>query len=91
MNIHTNTMVETSVPEREIDSDRDRGREGVRESRVYREFAAALMAVDDGQCVYIYIYTLPLTLASPPKFNWPVDDKNLSMPINRREVTLEVY
>lgn len=54
MNIHTNTMVETSVPEREIDSDRDRGREGVRESRVYREFAAALMAVDDGQRVYIY-------------------------------------
>lgn len=64
-------------------------------SRMCREFAAVLMAVDDGQstCIYIYVctkYTPPPTLASPPKFNWPVGDKNLSMPINRRGVTLEV-
>lgn len=62
-----------------------------RESRLCREFAAAvLMAVDDGQRACTKC-TPPPTLASPPKFNWPVDDKNLSMPINRRGVTLEVY
>lgn len=57
MNIHADTMVETSVPERDEYNDRaNRGREGcvrgVREteSRLCREFASAvLMAVDDGQ------------------------------------------
>lgn len=65
------------------------------ENRVCREFAAVLMAVDDGQraCIYTYIQNTLFhrLLPIPPKFNWPVDDKNLSMPINRQGVTLEVY